>query len=449
MPTYVSDFKSLQTERMTLTGAEKLYIEQRDIIAESVLKERHYLVNMKEGHIELKLDHQTILIQDIRSSTQPEGSPVLNLIEQNLRELPEKSDYRDSFVLFARRNHQLTVIHSSFFDSMPNLRFLDLSDTRIRILPSSLYRLLKLKVLILSNCAGLENLPSDIGKLDQVEVLDISGTTQVYSLPDETGHLVLLRDMKLSYYGPDDESEFDQLPSQLVSPTVFTELKELRALSITVHPEDHRWTNIASRILEEVMKLEKLSYLQFYFPKVEIFEEYILMNQHILSKFNFIVGQSVKRIVSRVPDEVESLFDQQDKCLRFVNGDKVIKTELIQVTAFYLDHHTEIQSLSEFGISNFKALKFCLVRECPKIQVIMDEKTGEGAFPCLEHLGVYYLWELKHIWKLPSAHFKALKCLSVITCPKLQFILWESMLQCLSNLEELVVKDCEKVKKII
>ncbi|KAL8482810.1 hypothetical protein ACS0TY_025732 [Phlomoides rotata] len=480
MPTSVSDLKSLQTdesgsygeiqvvdEGTTLTGAENLYIQQRDVTTEVVLKEKHYMVSVKEDHIKLKLDHHTILIADIRSSTQPESSPVLNLIEQNFRELPEKSDYCDSLALFVQRNYQLTLIHPSFFDSMPNLRFLDLSDTRIRILPSSLYRLPKLKVLMLSNCAGLENLPSDIGNLNQVEVLDLSGTTELYSLPDETGQLVLLRYMKLSFYGPDEESEFDHLPSQLVSPSILSELKELRALSITVHPDDHRWTDIASRILEEVGKLEMLSYLQFYFPKVEIFEDYIQMNQHKLSKFNFIVGHNVKRIVSRVPDEVESLFDQQDKCLRLVNGDKVtqlIKTALIQVTAFYLDHHTEIQSLSKFGISNFKALKFCVVRECPKIQAIMDEKTDEGAFPCLEHLGVYYLWELKHIWKPPSppgrlkrilktpvpcGHFKALKCLVVIACPKLQFILWGSMLQCLSNLEELVVKDCEKVEKII
>lgn len=479
MPTSASDFKSLQTVeseirvvdgRTTLTDAEKFYSEQRDIATEFVLKEKHYLVSVKEDHIKLELDHQAILIEDIRSSTQPESTPVtpvVNLAEENLRELPEKAAYGDSFVLFLQRNYQLTLIHSSFFNSMPSLRFLDLSDTRIRILPSSLYRLLKLKVLILSNCAGLENLPPDIGNLNQVEVLDLSGTTELYSLPDETGQLVLLRHMKLSFYGPDDVSEFDHLPSQLVSPSILSELKELRALSITVHPDDHRWTDIASSVLQEVSKLEMLSYLQFYFPKVEIFEEYIQMNKRALTKFNFTVGHNVKRIVSRVPDEVELLFDQQDKCLRFVNCDKVtqlIKTALIQVTAFYLDHHTEIQRLSEFDISNFKALKFCVVRECPNIQAIMDGKTAEGAFPCLEYLGVYHLWELKHIWKppsppgrlkrilttpAPSGHFKALKSLVVITCPKLQFIFWESMLQCLSNLEELLVKDCEKVQKII
>ncbi|KAI3448682.1 hypothetical protein Pfo_005347, partial [Paulownia fortunei] len=468
----------------TLKGAQKLYAEQREIesspsrterskhhegylhlfSSHEIPKKKHYLFGMKDNSIELELDHHTILVGDCISSGPLETSPVqsvINLAEQNLLVLHEKPDYPNSLVLFLQRNNSLTLIHSSNFDSIPDLHFLDLSDTRIRILPSSLFRLSKLKVLMLRNCVCLKELSSEIGKLNHMEVLDLSGTE-------------LYNHLQLSFYGPDDESEYARLPSeQMISQSVLSELKALEALSIIVHPEDHRWTNISARILKDVSSLERLIFIQFYFREVEIFQDFIQMScswtERVLRKFKFVVGHNVKRIISRVPNEVESLFDQQDQCLRYVNGDKVpqvIKTVLRQVTAFYLDHHIKIQSLSEFGISNFQALKFCVVRECPKIQVILGNKDEtECAFQYLEHLGLYYLWEVEHIWESssppgrlkriwkthvpPSGNFKVLKYLTVNTCPKLQFIFQKSMLECVSNLEELVVVDCESVEKII
>ncbi|KAH6816809.1 hypothetical protein C2S51_000002 [Perilla frutescens var. frutescens] len=439
----------------------------------SFKEEELYLVVVEDNHLKLTLDNQITLIDNFPSPAPPDSSPVnamLNLVERDLRELPEKPNYPNSLLLFLQRNKRLTLIHPSFFNSMPDLRFLDMSDTKIRILPSSLFNLSKLKVLLLRNCVCLENLPPEIGKLNHMEALDLSGT-ELYDLPDEIGRLGLLRSMHLSFYGPDNESEYIHLPSQLVSPRFLSELKEIQALTISVHPDDHRWTEIAACIIKDISKLEMLSYLQFYFPEVEMFEIFIQTShsweKQKVSKFGFIVGQNVKRIVSRVPSEVESLFNQQERCLRYVNGDNVsplIKTVLIRVTAFYLDHHTDVQSLSEFDISNFQALKFCVVSECPKIQAILDEKNVASAFPCLEYLGIYFLWALKHIWKVPSpagklkrmfktprpsSNFKALRHLIISTCPMLQFILWESMLQCLTNLEELVVEDCERVETIV
>ncbi|KAI3448870.1 hypothetical protein Pfo_005535 [Paulownia fortunei] len=450
----MSKFVNIKRETLHPSSSQKMQCCNNDI----VLEEEHYLVSMKDNLIKLELDHQTILIGDCPSLGALESFPVngmINLVEQDLHELPEKPDHTNSLFLFLQRNNHLNLIHSSFFDSMLDLRFLDLSNTRIRILPSSLFRLSKLKALMLRNCVYLEKLPSETGKLNHMEVLDLSGT-ELYNLPVEIGQLTRLRHMQLSFYGPDDEREYVRLPCELFSQSILSDLKAIEALSIIVHPEDHRWTKLAACIMKDVGSLERLNFIQFYFPEVENFQDFIQMStswkNHRLKKFKFIVGHNVKRIISRVPNKVESLYDQQDQCFRFVNADKVpqvIKTVLVHVTAFYLDHHLQVQSLSDFGISNFKALKFCVVRECPKVQAIINEESSENAFSCLEHLRVYYLWELKQIWKLPSGDFHALKYLMVNTCPKLQFILWESMLQCLSNLEEVVVEDCESVEKIV
>ncbi|KAL1535646.1 putative disease resistance protein isoform X1 [Salvia divinorum] len=121
---------------------------------------------------------------------------------------------------------------------MPELHFLDLSYTKIRILPSSLFKLSKLKVLLLRNCICLEKLPPEIGELKKMEVLDLSGT-ELYDLPADISQPDHMKRMHLSFYGPDDESEYEHLPYQLVSPGFLSEIKGIESLSISVHPEDH------------------------------------------------------------------------------------------------------------------------------------------------------------------------------------------------------------------
>lgn len=460
----LSGAENVKSAEQKQTGDKTLHLscsqEIKRCYGDLVPEKDHYSFIMKDNFIKLELDNRTISIWDCPSSGQLENLSVnhgLNLIEQDLRLLSEKPDYPNSFLLFLQRNNHLTQIHDSFFNSMPDLRFLDMSDTRIRILPSSLFNLSKLKVLMLRNCVCLENLPSEIGSLSLMEVLDLSGT-ELYSLPDEIGKLTLLSYMQLSFYGPDDESEYAHLPSGLISLNFLSHLKALQSISITVHPDDHRWTKIAACIIKDVGMLGMLRYLELYFPEVDMFMNFIgkspSWKNRKLRKFRFVVGRNVKRIASRVPNEIESLFDKHGQCLKFVNGDKVprvIRTVLQRVEAFYLDHHIKIRSLSKFGLSNFLSLKFCLVRECPKIQAILDEYSIRGAFPCLEYLGVYYLWELEHICKTPrfSRSFQSLMYLTVSTCPKLKFILWESMLPCLSNLKELVVEDCESLEIIV
>ncbi|KAL0456537.1 UNVERIFIED_CONTAM: hypothetical protein Slati_0992900 [Sesamum latifolium] len=347
-----------EVHEMTLTGAENLSAEQIKSVSSSSKAER---------------------------SKENIPSPISNIYNENTSEFNPSSSQE-----ILKEDYSIIVE-----GNMPDLRFLVLFDTRIRTLPSSLFTLSKLKVIMLRNCVSLDKLPTEIENLNHLEVLDLSGT-ELYCLPDEIGQLTGLKHLQLSFYGPDDESEYAHLPSKLISPGVLSHLKALQALGIIVHLEDHRWAK----------------------------------------------------------DEVESAFDQGGQCLRFVNGNhvpQVIEDVLIHVTAFYLDHHSKIQSLSEFGISNFKALQLCVLRECPNLKMILDDKATEGEFSSLEHLGVYYLWKLECIWKLPSPpqSLQALKYLTVSTCPKLHFILWKSMLQCLSNLEELVVEDCESVEVII
>ncbi|GFQ00722.1 disease resistance protein at4g27190 [Phtheirospermum japonicum] len=326
---------------------------------------KHYSFNLKEGHLELGLDHQPILILDVPLLGSPESArvdDVITLVETDIRELSENPDYINSLFLLIQRNNCLNHIDSSFFNSMPKLCFLDLSDTKIRTLPSSLFNLSTLEVLLLRNCICLDTLPSEIGGLNRLQVLDLLGT-DLYNLPKAIGQLIRLRCLQLSFYGPDDESEYSHLPHELIPDGTLSKLVALEALSITVHPEDHRWKEIAAYITKNIGSLGKLSFIQFYFPEIEIFRDFIqtrpswkdqrlwkfirrrrtTWEEQGLKKFKFIVGNNVKRVVSRVPGEVESLFDQQDRSLRYVNVDKV--PQVIKLYLIVSPHSTWIITL--------------------------------------------------------------------------------------------------------
>lgn len=385
-------------------------------------------------------------------------SPIL-LTKNKFSSLPEKPNCPNLQGLFLQNNAQLRRIPSSFFDNMPKLQFLDMSKTRVRKLPASLSKLSELKALFLRDCDNIDELQVEIGNLKRIEVLDLWGT-QLLNLPDVIAKLSHLRLLRVSFYGADDDLEYPILHPLLVSPGIISKLRALQALSIAVRPGDGRWNKSADAITDDVASLGELTYLQFYFPEVKFLalfmQKSLSWRQGLLRKFKFVLGQDIERIVSRVPDDIISEYEKHDRCLRYVNGDEKIPQELeellVHITAFYLDHHCTVKSLSEFRLTNLKELKFCVLRECPNIvNIINNIQKTDGLLPHLEHLSMHYLPRLEKIWKgvVPLGSLDRLKLLSVRKCPKLKFILTESMLQCLSNLEELIVEDCESVKVII
>ncbi|KAL7212480.1 hypothetical protein ACSBR2_015217 [Camellia fascicularis] len=421
-----------------------------------------FLGSQKRTEISLPED---FFLQEVREGlTEPPPEEkwrqpcVIALMENEFFSLPEKPNCPNLGFLFLQNNSNLGTISDSFFDDMPSLHVLDLSRTGVGSLPPSLFMLTGLQALFLRNCNSLDELPPQVGYFKHIEVLDLLGT-EVYNLPDEIAKLTNLRRLLVSFYGADDSSEYDNLPPVLISSKIIPQLHSLQTLSIVVHPVDWRWKNNARAITPDVSSLNELTDLQFYIPEVELLqlftEKSLSWKAGRLGKFKLVIGQDIKRIVSRVPDDIESAYDKHDQCLRFVNGDGIPK-EVVRVlqcvTAFYLDHHCVIKNLSEFEITNFKELKFCVVRECPKIvEIIGNRGRTDSILPCLEHLSMHYLPELKNIWEgpLPQGSLGRLKVLSVHTCPKLEFVLKWSMLHFLSNMEELIIEDCYSVKVII
>ncbi|XVF65772.1 hypothetical protein PTKIN_Ptkin09bG0277100 [Pterospermum kingtungense] len=383
-----------------------------------------------------------------------EQSKMMFLMDNKLSTLPENPSCPVLETLFLQRNSQLRVVPDHFFYSMPLLKVLNLSKTRIKFLPKSISNLGRLETLILRDCERLVKLPSEVGCLKLLQVLNLRGT-EIMDLPDEIAKLESLNHLEVSFYGSSTYSEHAKLPRKLIS-----SLKALNTLSISVYPGDTWWNKNAKSFVKEVSKLKRLTSLNFYLPEVEFLELFLQKSaawkKESLTEFKFVVGHDVKFSASRVPQYVQLKFSQiSGQCLRFVNSGKIPDTivkVLARCSAFHLDHHLDISRLSEFGIGNMNKLEYCIISECPDLETIADsEEVTEAVFPCLEHLSIHYSWSLTYVCEgvVPEGSFAALRILTLHACPKLTYVFKTSMLQFIYSLEELQVDDCEAIETIV
>ncbi|KAJ9687668.1 hypothetical protein PVL29_016237 [Vitis rotundifolia] len=376
------------------------------------------------------------------------------LMDNKISKLPKNPHCPKLNILFLQVNHHLRVIPPFFFECMPILQILDLSYTRIRCLPQSLYKLVQLRKLFLKGCELFMDLSPEVGELSHLEVLDLEGT-EIINLPATVGKLINLRCLKVSFYGYDYNSRKYHRLDRVIPKNVIANLLQLEELSIDVNPDDERWNVTVEDIVKEICNLNHLEALKFYLPKVVLLND--LMNAGLnlsLMHFRFTIGSHMKRIISRLPLEASVKFKEEERCLKYVNGEGVpteVKALLQHATALFLDRHLTLTSLSEFGIGNMKNLKFCVLGECDEIGTIVDANNRDLVLESLEYLSLYYMKNLRSIWREPLGwdSLSHLKVLALYSCPQLTTILTLYVLRNVYNLEELVVEDCPEVNSIL
>ena len=388
-----------------------------------------------------------------------EEADEIHLMNNELSELPDTPNCPHLRVLLLQANPFLTVIPPSFFEHMISLQILDLSYTRIRSLPKSLFKLSELRNFLLRGCELFMEMPPEVGELSNLEVLDFEGT-EIVSLPLEVGKLSKLKCLRLSFYGEDEDGRKNSWSSTTIIPdNVIGKLFQLQELSIDVNPEDERWNVIVKSIIKEVCSLNRLKALKLYLPEFVLLTDFMLNGVSFLTllRFNFIVGGHLRRIISRLPLEPMLKFQQQQRCLKYVNGEDVpveIKEVLQHATALFLDRHLTLRSLSEFGVENMKKLRVCVMMECKEIQSIVDEaeiNEQEIVLGSLEYLSIHYTKNLKSIWKglVQKGCLSRLKSLALRACPELTTIFTLDLLENLYNLEELVIENCPKIDTVV
>ncbi|XP_018715266.2 disease resistance protein At4g27190-like isoform X2 [Eucalyptus grandis] len=240
--------------------------------------------------------------------TQWRSFAEIYLMENQLTKLPEDPRCPVLLVLFLNRNYKLGTISPSFFDHMPALEILNLSRTRIKSLPESLFRLSRLKRLFLNHCELLMALPSKIGELQQLEVLDLEGT-EIMDLPKEVAKLTKLTCLEVSFCRRINQGTKSVRANALIPQGNISALSQLEELSIDVNPEDERWESVVEAIVDDVCGLISLDTLKLYLPRVEYLRKFKWFGTYkvsrSLSHFKFIVGNHDKRIMNRLLVDLE------------------------------------------------------------------------------------------------------------------------------------------------
>ena len=378
------------------------------------------------------------------------------LMNTKISKLPDNPNCPLLSALFLQGNLHLRVISPSFFQFMPILQILNLSQTRIKSLPKSLFKLVQLRKFILRSCELFKELPVEIGELCHLEVLDLEDT-EIINLPVSIGKLINLTSLKVSFYLPANGKRKNDPASRIIPQNVISRLSQLEELSIDVNPEDERWNATIKDVLKEFCCLNRLHFLKLYLPEVLLLND--LRNLSWMY-FRFIVGDHLKRIVSRLPHESVIKFEEEGSCLKYVNGVGIpteIKEVLRHATVFFLDRHLTATSLSEFGAKNMENLKFCVLQECKEIEAIVnvnDGADGDVRLHSLEYLSVHYMKNLRSICKgqsFPpwSCSLLFLKVLKLYSCPQLTTIFTWDLVGNLINLEEIVVEDYPKINSLL
>ncbi|KAK2994185.1 hypothetical protein RJ640_002277 [Escallonia rubra] len=343
-------------------------------------------------------------------------------------------------------------------------RVLNLYRTGIFSLPPSFSKLVGLKMLYLNGCSGFVSLPSQIEKLEHLEVLDIRGST-VSCMPHQIGSLINLRRQLLSVTscsGRETNPEdcfFDYKEISM--------LPKLEELFIGGKSQDR--SKMVCRVTTNTATMKKLNILRVCFvneaevvidvvaatPKINFPREANLTT--FLEKIDktphcdtFQVFIDCKISNPQIPTP-----DRYNRFVKYCNGkwsDPPVFRVLDKADAVELFNH-EHQFLSDFETVGMNQVQHCQVESWKNIRSIVDGGMNCLTLRNMKRLYMKDLPELESIWRGPLngqlQSLSNLKTLVLIKCPKLIMILSDGVIQQLSKIQHLEIRECHGVEDII
>lgn len=366
-------------------------------------------------------------------------------------------------VLFLQNNPFKTT-PNLFLQEIHTLRVLDLSNTNITSLPSSLLQQKELRNLILEGCCSLEKLPS-LGALSELRVLNLR-CTRVRELPKDIGKLTKLQLLNLSC----------TQHLEKIEPRTILELSRLESLDLSF--SSFKWGmkgNMDGRAaFEELLSLKHLSVLHVRLDTIYCHAIDFSFVKRLVSfdiritpsccKTNCLpLDHDEKRVILRGTTrccKLNSLPLEHNEKRIILKGADLDRglTELLS-TASSLDLVTcgSIYGLPELiarrNIGSFSSLKRLMIGDSDWIKNIIDGEQIKGSmFPNLEHLTLELLKNMEKIFDgaIPTGGcFGKLKTIEVVRCEKLENLIPFAFIQQCQSLEKINVSSCKNMKCII
>lgn len=365
---------------------------------------------------------------------------IISLMQNEITELPPRPNCRNLVSLFLRDNPGISAIPCTFFELMPILKVLDLSETNIETLTVSSSSLLNLKALFLKGCKALRELKF-LGQLKELQILDLSKSS-ITSLPHEMRNLVKLRKLNVSYI----EDNSLTIPSNIISG--WSSMEVLRMMTTEVNWAERCELEVATKAtLGELAELKHLTSLEICFHDIDCVEEDVFRWQWSqLKKFKIIIG-SYSMTEDLHWDKQMQIYGAKI----FPPAVKEIATHTQSLTLCAVNANEE-EHVSKF-VDDLENLKALCLRSCQFLKWIFDSGAAveEGALQKIEHLKLHGLPNLKKLFegKVPKGCLKNLTRIEVQDCNALKSLFPSEMVENLDQLKVIDVRHCDELEEII
>ncbi|XP_015078113.1 disease resistance protein At4g27190-like [Solanum pennellii] len=361
----------------------------------------------------------------------------ISLVSNKVQHLPDNvMECPETTTLLLQDNDRLLKIPHEFFLAFPALRVLNLSETGITSLPSSINSLYQLHALILKNCHWLTELPP-INNLCNLLLLDCENT-RLHHLPQGMDKLTNLRLLNL----PATDLEG-------IGREFFLNLSSIEMLNMMESKMVHPSTKFGATLLgatsfDEISSLHNLTSLYIRLDSSSIFNrEHTWMSR--LKRFRIEVGE----IPFHVP------FNKSTRTICISGSDIFRYGKLSGMLQFashlYLQSCLGLKKL--FVYNNFDGLKSLYIRSCSCSFNPAEE--GSGTFdplPNLEYLNLEYVYRLKSFSdfsQLLGLRFSKLRQLDMSNCSSLTCLLSVGdTFSIPKHLEEITITSCKQLVEL-
>ncbi|GLU15707.1 hypothetical protein SLE2022_321770 [Rubroshorea leprosula] len=416
--------KCLLEKTVTRYGDDgfKMHDVMRDMAIQSIGPEFGYMVKARMKLTEVPEEHGWG--NDLKK---------VSLMENKISKIPlglcPKCPTLSTLIL--SNNQNLSEIPESFFEGMPELKVLDLSETGIEALPNSISNLEKLSSMRLRWCKRLRYLPS-LAKLRALKKLDLGGSG-IEVVPQGMEKLTSLEYLDLSYCENLEESPVGMLSN----------LSKLQYLSVYAGLEIKG---------EEVAGLKKLETFECEFDDIQGYNHFVNSQDfRILTDYGIAVGpfgsEPDDGIHQSKPVVKIHHWNLGDERIVLPDNLKNLKIERCGNMRSGLNKADLLEKATE--------LRSCFIRDCEDMECVVD--LNSSSCPVLDKLEELYLSELPELSVLvrveglatPPHVFSNLKKLQIRDCSGMRKLLPLELLQAFQNLEEIEVDKCWYMEEII
>ncbi|KAF8395849.1 hypothetical protein HHK36_019803 [Tetracentron sinense] len=415
--------KHLKASCLLLDDFDNDFVRMHDVVrhvAKTIAsKDKHVLVRPGEAGLKEWPNKGTF-----------EHDTGISLMDNDIVELPLGLECPKLQILLLQNNTNLKEIPGAFFEGMKSLKVLDLTNTNVKEIPTSIRFLTNLRILHLKNCKSIIDI-SPIVELKKLEILSLVFSS-IECLPEKLGQFTKLRLLDLRGC-----QSLETIPPNVISS--LSQLEELcMAWSFVQWEVEEGTSNRSNASFAELKSLPRLTRLSIDIRDVECLSNHFSFPN--LIRFDIFVGPSISTSFAARTEKPKST-NLYLKKIQMPSGDG-IKVWLEKTKDLWLERIEGIKNILP-DIKGLNGLKCLHILRDDEIECLVNatEWIPRVVFSNLEVLHLHSMDSLKEmcIGLLPSGSFSELRHLSVNSCDKLLNVVPSNLLPRLQNLTKLEV----------